>query len=196
MAGRRQWPGAVCNRRRSGRQSRNGQREGKSRRCAWAFAAKCLNHCVTTPDLVDFSHRSPSGHSHCSRSSNILLIARGKQYQKSREAMAKGKSQSVADYFDCLMMLGPSSLGLLAASCGACFDGDDDAARLPRESALSRVQRGRSSGGRVEAHREDLPLPAPGRLANAALRVKSLGCCFARADAPKGSKGSKELDSL
>lgn len=110
--------------------------------------------------------------------------------------MAKGKSQSVADYFDCLMMLGPSSLGLLAASCGACFDGDDDAARLPRESALSRVQRGRSSGGRVEAHREDLPLPVPGRLANAALRVKSLGCCFARADAPKGSKGSKELDSL
>ena len=39
-------------------------------------------------------------------------------------------------------MLGLSSLtslrgpwGLLAASCGACYD-DDDAARLPRESAL------------------------------------------------------------
>jgi hypothetical protein len=50
--------------------------------------------------------------------------------------MAKGKSQSVVDYFECLTMLGPSSLGLLAASCGACYDGDDDAARLPRESAL------------------------------------------------------------
>ena len=61
------------------------------------------------------------------------------------------------------------ALGLLAAGCSACYD-DDDAARLPRESAsLSRVQRGRSSGGRVEAHREDLPLPAPGWLANAAL---------------------------
>jgi len=40
-------------------------------------------------------------------------------------------------------MPGPSSLAslrgpwdLLAASCGACFDDDDDAARLPRESAL------------------------------------------------------------
>jgi len=55
--------------------------------------------------------------------------------------MAKGKSQSVVcsttfDYSESLKV--PSSLGLLAASCGACYDddGDDDAARLPRESAL------------------------------------------------------------
>ena len=53
--------------------------------------------------------------------------------------MAKGKSQSVVcsttlDYFECLTMPGPSSLGLPAAGCGACYDDDD--ARLPRESAL------------------------------------------------------------
>jgi len=47
--------------------------------------------------------------------------------------MAKGKSQSVVDYFECLTMPDPSSL---AAGCGACCDGDGDAARLPRESAL------------------------------------------------------------
>lgn len=56
--------------------------------------------------------------------------------------MAKGKSQSgvcsnTLDYFEYLIMPGPSSLGLPAASCGACYDDDDDdAARLPRESAL------------------------------------------------------------
>jgi hypothetical protein len=51
--------------------------------------------------------------------------------------MAKGKSQCVVfsttfDYFECLTVIS----GLAAASFGACYDGDGDAARLPRESAL------------------------------------------------------------
>ena len=53
---------------------------------------KCLNYRITTPYMVDCSHRSPSGHSHYSRSSHIFLIARGKQCQESRQAMAKGKT--------------------------------------------------------------------------------------------------------